>query len=417
MVRKWPFGAAYGAAGLPDGLVLTSVVFGLLTKQMSVGPVELGQMLAATLLPWLWLKPVAGIFVDRLRGRSLRLWLAAAWVSMGAIVALLPLSASLGGPRGIFWALMVYNVLRSMQDVAVDGCAARLMSPAERQAVQGWMWTINTIGLVIGGPVVYRAEIPLETACYGIAVLTVVAGLLNVAGLWSSLATMTTAEPTAVKTTSAWASLWRKAVVSLGAIGGFLKSAYLPLLVGLLSYAGGERLISHFTSGDIYSVLNYSDAAVSVNEAVYFIGLLVGALVGGMIFKRRSVKWRVAVSTLLVAAVFVAIGLLRGYWPSVPVFTAMVGLLAIAGNVHLTQLCALMMPFARGSSAATRFAVLMTAINFSAWLGQKLGPWMTDHLLPAYGWEFTYPALFIAAGVLILFCLIPLWWLRLPKED
>ena len=141
--------------GLLAGLYLAQgLPFGFFTQALPVLLRERGLSLAAIgasgllYLPWA-LKFLWAPLVDHTGTR--RQWLLGLQLlTLGGAVALSFIDMA-SGLAAIFAALLLFNLLASTQDVATDGLAVRLLSPAERGPGNGVQVGAYRLGMILGG--------------------------------------------------------------------------------------------------------------------------------------------------------------------------------------------------------------------------------------------------------------------------
>jgi MFS family permease len=140
------FGAWY-AMGSAISTLLTVTLADKLTKEHFSGKM-LGSLMAVTALPWV-LKPIWGILIDRFK--TMYWWAMAASVAASfSVLVVAKVEASL--PYWLIVALvLIPNILRSLQDVAVDGLSVAVSREEQRGAIQKWMRIGTIIGTLLGG--------------------------------------------------------------------------------------------------------------------------------------------------------------------------------------------------------------------------------------------------------------------------
>ncbi|MGQ0701067.1 MAG: MFS transporter [Panacagrimonas sp.] len=135
----------YLAQGLPYGFFTQALPVLLRERGLSLAAIGASGLL---FLPWA-LKFLWAPLVDHTGSRKVWILSLQALTFLGALaLAFVDLESSL---IVIFAALVLFNLLAATQDVATDGLAVRLLSPAERGLGNGIQVGAYRIGMILGG--------------------------------------------------------------------------------------------------------------------------------------------------------------------------------------------------------------------------------------------------------------------------
>lgn len=135
----------YLAQGLPYGFFTQALPVLLREAGLSLKAISATSLL---FLPWA-LKFLWAPFVDHVGSR--RQWIVPLQLAAALGAALLAFSEPGGSFTVIFAAMLLFNLLAAMQDVATDGLAVVLLSPTERGLGNGIQVGAYRIGMVLGG--------------------------------------------------------------------------------------------------------------------------------------------------------------------------------------------------------------------------------------------------------------------------
>lgn len=337
--------------------------------EAGVGAGDVARLLSLLVLPW-GLKLFWAPLVDVARGPrfTTRHWILCAQLAMA--LTLLPL-LWLDPVADLGWVtvtLMLHAVAASTQDGAIDGLAISSVPPAERGAVNGWMQVgmLSSRALFGGGALLVSQALGQGALVLALIVLLVGSALLltrvrldtrpppDPAGPAARLGRLARAIGRGLRRSDTWAGL----ALVLVAGAGFKSLTALagPLLV--------ERGADRASLGIFFGV-------------VAVVAMATGSLLGG----RLADSWRrlpaVALGEGLAALLVLAVGLvvLRNPGPgALVILQVLLGLLYVAIGIATAALYALCMDLTEPSVAVTQFSLFMAGINLcEAWSTAVLG--------------------------------------------
>ena len=352
-------GSLYLAQGLPYGFLTQAVPVLLRLEGASLTTISGSRLL---LLPWL-LKVLWAPLVDRWhrpalgRRRSWLLPVQAASVLLFAAFALVPYDSVM---TVLLWATFLTALLAATQDIATDGLAVTLLSPAQRGLGNGVQVAAYRLGMVVGGGALLAV---FADAGWGVSAASM-AGLLALA----SLPVLFWREPPSPAPVAGppWAAM--RAMLRRPGV-----KAWLGLLVG---YKVGEQ-----AGGSLVKPL-LVDAGLDLG-AIGWLGAidstasLAGALAGGLWTTRLGTR-RALVVFGLGQAVFVA----AWAWPALTGDALAAALVTIAdgfvGSMATAALFTAMMERTRPADGGTEYTLQASVVLVAAFLGGGLAGPLAD---------------------------------------
>ncbi|MCK6514820.1 MFS transporter [Myxococcota bacterium] len=267
-------GALYLSQGLPYGFFTQALPALLRTMGLSLPDIGLTSLLA---LPWA-LKFLWAPWVDRWQlpglGRR-RSWI----LVIQMITALGMVGLALLRPESqlplLMGAFLLTNLLAATQDIATDGLAVELLSPAERGLGNGVQVAGYRVGMILGGGalLVVFDKLGWQATFLGMALMLAVAAIPI--GLFR--------EPPSAPTsaTSVTPQSWR------GALGGFVSRPGAWAWLGVvMAYKAGESLGGAMLKPMLVDLgLGLTELGALTGTAGFSAGL-VGALIGGAAVSR-----------------------------------------------------------------------------------------------------------------------------------
>ncbi len=349
------FGAWY-AMGSAISTLLTVTLADKLTKEHFSGKM-LGSLMAVTALPWV-LKPIWGILIDRFK--TMYWWAMAASVAASfSVLVVAKVEASL--PYWLIVALvLIPNILRSLQDVAVDGLSVAVSREEQRGAIQKWMRIGTIIGTLLGGAgaMYFMEKNSWFTVCVTMMVISVIIGVIVP---WLLATTHIHEGQSATK--PSWSDL-----------GGTLKSPMIILGILLATVSIPAQQITGPLFYTWWNSPGYSKGMVSVIFTWAPLFQILGAMLGGLLVKKMTKSMAVGVSLHLVALSYCAIGF-KSNW-SEDFALGLSWLTGFSDTVYAVALFALLMDLADKKYTAMSFALFMAATNlcglWGPWLGGEL---------------------------------------------
>lgn len=381
------FGAWYLIGG-----IITTFLGGTLVMKLQGGltPEALGSLMAIAGLPWV-IKPLWGLVIDRFK--SVYWW---AMVASTA-VAFSVLGLAAVDTKTSYWLVVALvllpNVLRSLQDVAVDALAISASREENRGAIQMWMRVGTIIGSLLGGAgaMWLSKKIPWKEVC----VLLVGISVLISVVLPTFLASNQVRESTSTTKAS-----WKDFTV-------MIKSPviYLGLLLAAVSLSAQQ-----ISSPAFYT---WWSSGPYDKDMVMLIFLwapafqIAGAVLGGVLVKFGGKIWATVFSVILVSVSYQLIGY-RQDWDQEAVM-ALSWATGLADTVYAVALFALLMDLADKKFTAMSFALLMAGTNVcGVW-----GPWLGGQMM-ASNWGVSM--VFVFAGGLQLVVLPILFFIALARR-
>ena len=379
--------ALYLSQGLPFGFFTQALPVLLRELGRSLPEIGLANLLA---LPWalkfLWAPAVDRWWSPRLgRRRSWILPLQLVTVATTAAMALLDPDAHL--PL-VLVGFVVANLLAATQDIATDGLAVSLLSPAERGLGNGVQVAGYRVGMILGG-----------------GVLLILFDHLGWSGVFGTMSLILLLATVPI-------GLHREAPAmrpTPGPTGGLGVRALLrrPGMVGwlgaLLAYKFGEALAGGMLRPMLVDLgLEVGTIGWMLGTAGFVAGLL-GALAGGWSAGRLGRRGTVLGGGLLQAGTVALYTLpALGVWTSLPALSALVVVEHFVGGVCTAALFTAMMDRCDPDSGGTDYTVQACAVVVSTGTAAALSGLVAESL--------GYAAHFGLGGVLSLLGLVPVWW-------
>ena len=362
----------FGAWYLVSGIISTFLAGTLVVKlQGGLTTEALGSLMAIAGLPWV-LKPLWGGLIDKFK--STYWWAMAA----SAAVSFSVLGLAEVDTKTSYWLVVVLvllpNILRSLQDVAVDALAISASREDQRGAIQMWMRVGTIIGSLLGGAgaMWLSKKIPWKEVCVVLVGISVLISVL----LPTFLASKQVRE-----STSTTKATWKDFTV-------MIKSPviYLGLLLAVVSLSAQQITYPVFYAW--WSSGPYDKDMVMMIFLWAPLFQVIGAVLGGLLVKFGGRTWATLVSVLLVSVTYQLIGLREWSQEAVMALSWATGLV---DTIYAVVLFALLMDLADKKFTAMSFALLMAGTNVcGVW-----GPWLGGQLT-GEGWSF--PSIFVFAG-------------------
>ena len=367
----------YAVQGMSDKFVRVGLKNYLVTQGVSTAAI--GGLIAAISWPWA-LKWVWGPILDRFShsrmGRR-RPWILLAGSGMCAMLALL-LGVELATGRVAasirLLAVMVLsvNLFAAMLDVAVDATAIELLPEGRRGLANGLMRAAMAIGSFLGGQVlglllINRGLATAVAAEIGILLVILVAPLLLRERSGDAMVSLR-AKPRAAESQASphsarqvFAALAR--VMRIGSVQRGAAFAFLSLM------AHGVYLVVWPIF--LRTGLGWTPESLVLLEGGWAVPFEIGgALLGGVLASRAGAKRATVVSTLLMAAVWLAHAVVPLDQPRL---LSLLYLLDLACYGLLSvSMASLFMAMACTPIAATQFSVFMALLNLSQGAGSSL---------------------------------------------
>ena len=143
-------GALYFSQGLPFGFFTQGLPVLLRQRGFSLAEIGFSSLLAAPwALKWLWAPLLDRWYFPRLGRR--RSWIVPLQLGTAVILAALAWLDSAVSMPILLAAVLLSNLLAATQDVATDGLAVELLSPAERGLGNGLQVAGYRLGMIVGG--------------------------------------------------------------------------------------------------------------------------------------------------------------------------------------------------------------------------------------------------------------------------
>ncbi len=387
--RRIGFGSFYFVQGLPWGYVsfaLSSRLAGL-----GKGAGVISWLMSAAGLPWT-IKPLAGALVDAYGAHPLggrRFYILAAQALL--LPALLVLAVVDALPA-LAATLLAIGLLCSLQDVAGDALAVRLVPASERAEINGVMHAAKYGGGLVGGALagwlmerVFPAAGPLLMALgVGAALLFLVrvpeTGRQACPGLSSALRLPR-----------------RSGDVRIGReLAGVLRSGgWLPFILAFAAKIGfgvqAPILPSLLTGRQGLPAATFA----VISGGLGLVASAAGALVGGRVADKRGRKKVAAVAGVACAFLTLVVALNVDLVSSARGAALFYVASGFTSGVYVASLLGILMGLARTSVAATHFSLFAATINLGLIAGKASG----GPLAEAVGHE---GGLMVAAAMAIL---------------
>lgn len=350
--------ALFGAWYLMGSVVSTFLSGTLVVKiQKDITPGQLGSLMAISGLPWV-IKPVWGLIIDRFK--TMYWWAMAASVAVAlSVLGLMTVESH------SYWlivaAVLLPNVLRSLQDVAVDGLSISISQENQRGAIQTWMRVGTIIGSLLGGAgaMWLKDRMPWFTVCIDLMVVSIIVGVIVPWALASR-----EAHESRAKVRISWKDL-----------AGTFKNPAILLGLFLAVVSVPAQQITYPVFFTWWSSGHYSKNMVTVIFLWAPLFQLIGAALGGWLMKKaRSKGLAVAISAPFVVLAYCLVGV-KADWTEEAVM-ALSWFTGMADTIYAVALFALLMDLADKRFTAMSFALLMAGVNLcGVW-----GPWFGGRL-------------------------------------
>jgi MFS transporter, PAT family, beta-lactamase induction signal transducer AmpG len=385
--RRVLFAACYFSEGAPIGFIW----WALPTKLRAAGvSVETTASISALLvLPWvfkfLW-APVIDI------GRTVR-WGHRAWILtlqlfMGLTLLPLMMLDFNVDQELLVGFLLLHAVIAATQDAAIDGFAIAIVPLHERGSLNGWM----QFGMLLGRSLLGGGVLLLESS-FGtkftlpclITAIWVPSALLALTDISPALQTLPVALPQRV---SEFGVRMKKMLLS--------RNTWFVLLFAAIGGAGFEGVGA--VAGPFLLDQGFSKQDVGLFFSIpSVIGMMAGALVGGVLADRLDRRHAAALTLSLVALDVVGLAVATahelGVSPDILLF--LLGLLYVFIGMFTATSYALFMDATEPGLGATQFSAFMGATNgCEAWASYTVGK-----LQGTLGYSLAFSAL---AGVSLL---------------
>ncbi len=418
--RLTAFFLLYLTEGIPLGFAATAVA--TMLRRLDVGPAEIGAFVGSFYLPWAFkwaFGPLVDVFSSDRFGRR-RAWILVTQVLM-ALTLLSTVMLDLPQQLWLFTIILfVHNTFGAMQDVAIDALACSTLQADERGLANGMMFGGAMIGSMLGGSGVlflsgmtgfqptffFVSGAILAVTAFVVLPMKEQPGPARAAVVGSKLAQAGREMRTFA------VDAFRSFLGSPGAYGGLL-FALLPAGAMCLGLTLQSNLAVELgLSNDQVAALGFWSSMLNASFCV------LGGYVSDRLGRPRTLAVYLALMSL---PVFYLMNELSKYgWvmpvpagaenrPQVPV--ALVTALWIAtlfysvaqGLMYGTR-SAIMMDVTNPAVAATQFTAYMAlmnlAISYSAtWQGIAIEAW-------------GYPTTMMVDGILGLFCILVIPWLK-----
>jgi len=448
--RMLTFFLLYVSEGLPNGFIVTAMVFYL--REEGLGTRQIGAFTAAVLLPWSWkwaMGPVVDVFYSTKWGRR------RAWIVGAQLMMLVTLMSAMGVDLSSLWLLtgllLVHNIFAATQDVAIDALACNTLREDERGLANGLMFGGAHTGYVVGGAgSLYLMGaidwLHADLMARGTATATWLAGFINfnltflfigacmlTITLFVSMRLREPAEEER-QTDTEGSPLAR----AFGEVGHYLRTAVRSMFANRPAFVGkiialapiGAVALARTLRMSLASDFGLKDQIANI-EAVVGIIWIAGCMIGGFlsdIFGRRKMMAIYVAMTALPTLYLVMVMTQHGWTmpvdpelsaelrPKAPaeLVTAFWGALMVynllCGLVFGTQ-TALFMDVTNPAVAATQFTAYMALMNFT---GSYSDLWQ-GYAAERFGYPIT---LSIDAGLgMICILLLPLTLKSLRKSE
>ncbi|MCK6523771.1 MFS transporter [Myxococcota bacterium] len=376
-------GALYLSQGLPYGFFTQALPALLRTMGLSLPDIGLASLLA---LPWA-LKFLWAPWVDRWQlpgvGRR-RSWI----LPLQAVTAVGMVVLGMVRPESqlslLMAAFLVTNLLSATQDIATDGLAVELLSPAERGLGNGVQVAGYRVGMIIGGGalLVVFDQLGWQATFFGMALCLAVAAapIALYREPLSAPAAPTAAPPS-----------W------LGALGGFVSRPGAWAWLGVvMAYKAGESLGGAMLKPMLVDLgLSLTDLGALTGTAGFSAGL-VGALIGGAAVSRlgagRSLVIFGVLQSLTVAA-FAVVPPMGAAALGAPIYVLTV-LEHLCGGMATAALFTFMMDACAPETEGTDYTVQASAVVIATGAAAALSGFVAERL--------GYSGHFLLSGLLSL---------------
>ncbi|RKT36102.1 Na+/melibiose symporter-like transporter [Microbacterium sp. AG1240] len=321
------------------------------------------------------LRPVFGMVSDRTRSRFGRRTPFIAGGAIGAAVALVALGQATSVVAiAIGW--IIVQPLLNLVEGPLDAVMADRVPPASLPRASAFYGAGIAIG-VAGGTVVAGATVSTVGAAYaGLAVVLVVAMVGFV------LVERDRPRDRAASVTLPWRRAWASRDLRLVFAARFVLVLGHQLVLGYLLY-----VVMAFTSASVDEAGGISSRVIGL----HIVCLVAGAALGGVVVKGHRVRWIIAASVVIGAALIVPI-----FWTDLAGLTVYAAIAGVARGVYLTADLALMIDLLPSRADSGRD---LGVLGLATTLPQTLAPTIAGIVLVATAND--YVVLFALASVLV----------------
>jgi len=376
-------GSLYFSQGLPFGFFTQALPVMLRQRGWALGEIGLSSLLA---LPWalkfLWAPVIDRHWLPQVGRR--RSWILPLQALAVTILAAL-VTAGTGSLVVLMTAVFLLNLVAATQDIATDGLAVDLVTPAQRGLANGLQVAGFRVGMIAGGGL-------LLAFCDRLGARLTFLALAALMAL-ATLPVAVTREPsgTVVPEQGARARHFLR------------RPGARRLLALIIAYKAGDA----FATGMLRPFL--ADAGLTLADigwllgTVGFVAGLVGALCGGVLVDRLGRRRALLVFGGLQAATVAGYAALAWAHPPRALLYLLCGAEHFAGGTATAALFTCMMDWCRPESSATDYTVQASAVVVATGLASALSGFSAQAL--GYGAHFVLAALLsLAALVMVRRC-------------
>lgn len=373
----------YVAQGLPFGFFTQAMPVLMREAGFSLKAISVTSLLA---LPWV-LKFLWGPLVDRLG--TPRHWLVPLQFGAALAAALLTLADLDRGFAVVFAAILLFNVLASVQDVVTDALAVRLLDAPQRGLVNGIQVGAYRLGMVLGGGLLLYVYAKAGWA----PMFLTMSALLLVCALPTLLLRIGASQPVAEAGGRGMALLggWWRRLRAPGVLG-------FVFLIG--AYKFGDSMAASLV-GPFMKDLGLSKETIALLKGTFGSGAgLVGAALGGWVafrFGRRAALLGCGLAQTASIAFYLAAA--AGLGGMAALWTACIAE-HLLGGMATVALFALMMDASDPRHAGTDYSLFACAIVIVQGLASFGGALIAD--AAGYVPMFATGLLLSGAGCLLL---------------
>jgi RhtX/FptX family siderophore transporter len=371
-------GALYMSEGLPFGFFTQALPVLLRQSGLSLTEIGLSSILA---LPWA-LKFLWAPMVDRNYSASFgrrRSWIIPVQLLTATVLAFAATLSPQTEMRSIFLVVALCNLLAATLDIATDGMAVSLLTPAERGLGNGIQVAGYRIGMLVSGGLLL---IVFESLGW-MASFWVMSGLVLLLTLPVILYREPPAEAAHLRGPWSWSYLRESGVV--------------PWLAVILFYKLGDAIGAGMVKPFMV------DSGMSLSEIGWMIGTvgftasLIGALLGG------ALTWRLGYYRAMVGfGVLQVVGIL-GYAllaqgsPSRSLLYAVIAFENLAGGMATAAIFTMMMDACRRGSEGTDYTIQACVFVIAAGVATTLSGLLAENL--GYSTYFLVSALTASCAI------------------
>ncbi len=282
--------------------------------------------------------------------------------------------------------VVLINLLSATQDVATDGLAVDLLTPAERGWGNGVQVAAYRVGMILGGGLM----LPLfDTLGWSPTLLS-----LGVLLLVATVPIALFREPPSPAPPSLKLGPWMRAAF----MDWVKRPGAARWILLLILYKAGE----HLATGMLRTFL--VDSKLGLTEVGWMLGGvgftagLVGALAGGALINRLGRRRALLLFGVLQAATVLLYALAAAVQPSLPVLTLICGIEHLAGGMATATLFTLMMEACRPEHAASDYTVQASIVVWASILSAAVSGFSAQTL--GYTGHFVLSAILCLGAVL-----------------